>query len=235
MKAQISNSRIILSGFGVGVLTSAVATFFSHKPFDAFQFHAMVVGFIYVTAAGCWIGNLQGSVKRTIFGAISGALLGLTYSLSVRFTLPNYPNDNGLMVYFALLPCVLSGLLAGVLGSTRENGFKEFPVCFSKGLISGFMMGIVHFVTLLILLIPSPYIVKLFGPLGETGTIQLACALGVASALYFFMLQWSVSLRSSGKQSGWLGNLSISRVGLLLFVGMTLAGIGWSMLPQIFR
>jgi hypothetical protein len=235
MTAKISTSKILLSGFGVGVLTSAIATLITKKPFDAFQMHAMIVGFIYVAAAGCWIGSVQGSAKRTIFGAVSGALIGLTYALSIRFTLPNYPNVSGLLVYFALLPCVLSGLLAGVLGSSRANGLKEFPVCFSKGLISGFMMGIVHFVTLVLLLLPSSCIIKLFGPLGETGTIQLACALGVASALYFFMLQWSVALRSSGKQSGWLGNLSISRVGFLLFIGMTLAGIGWSIMPPFFR
>lgn len=235
MNVQISNARILMSGLAVGVLTSVIATLATQKPFETFQTHAMIVGFIYVTAAGGWIGALQGSAKRTIFGAAVGAIIGLTYSLAVRFGLPNYPNDCGLMIYFALLPCVLSGLLAGVLGASFNRNFKTFPVCFSKGLISGFLMGVVHFVALFGLVISTSDMGGTFDRLGETGTVQLATALGLASALYFFMLQWSVGLRSNGKNAGWLGNLSISRVGLLLFVGMTLAGIGWSMLPPIFR
>lgn len=235
MNAQISNERIFMSGLAVGVLTSLIATLATQKPFETFQTHAIIVGFVYVTAAGSWIGALQCSAKRTTFGAFVGAIIGLTYSLVVRFGLPNYPNDTGLMVYFALLPCVLSGLLTGIMGASFNNNFKNFPVCFSKGLISGFLMGVVHFVALFGLVLYTTEISPSLGPLGETGIAHLATALGLASALYFFMLQWSVGLRSNGESAGWLGNLSISRVGLLMFVGMTLAGAGWSMLPPIFR
>jgi hypothetical protein len=235
MQINKNTFRILLSGFAAGVATTIIATLFTKYPADHFKTHAMIVGFVYVLLAGGWIGLQQRSLKRTIFGAATGGSIGLVYSLSVQANLPNYPSDTGLAVYFAVLPCILSGLLAGVLGSTREQGYREFSICFSKGLISGLFMGIIHFAMAFTLALSMA---NIHGPSNDyfrrSGVIELSLALGIASAVYFAMLRWSVGL-DNPKAALWANKLSIWKLGAFMFVGMTLAGIGWAMIPPIFR
>src|SRR6185436_5229227 len=75
---------------------------------------AQRLGLIYTPGVGVWLGWLQRSRDRALFGAIDGVGIGLVY----YFLCMSY-DFFAIMVAF---PCLLGGGLAALVGSTRSRG-----------------------------------------------------------------------------------------------------------------
>jgi hypothetical protein len=193
---KLSPGKTFLVGLGVGVVCYLMAESLTPKqvasPGDHDILLANRLGFIYTPIIGIWLGWLQRSRRRAIFGALIGVLIGFCYMglcASGNFFL--------IMVGF---PCLLGSLLAVVLGSNRSRGPWGFIDRLGKGLFAGFVLGFVYMVVLNVG-------GMLFGGMAFADTDDATrdyirmmwrtgpIALGVASALFFLLIPWAVGLK----------------------------------------
>src|SRR6185312_9652717 len=70
------------------------------------------LGFIYTAVVGVWLGWLQRSWQRALFGVIAGVVIGIVY-----MRLSASRNFFAIMIAF---PCLLGGGLAAIVGSNRS-------------------------------------------------------------------------------------------------------------------
>jgi len=149
------------------------------------------LGFIYTPAVGLWLGWLQRSWQRAIFGAFVGIIIGTIY-----MWLCASRDFLAIMVGF---PCLLGSVLAVVAGSNRSHWLTGAGARLGKGLLAGLVLGFVYMV---ILNFAAAFIKTPIPDPGEPPTKSYVwvmwrtgpIALGIASALFFPLIRWAVGL-----------------------------------------
>jgi hypothetical protein len=183
-----------LTGLGVGVL----AYLFSESliprqvasPGDHDIFLANRLGFIYTPLVGLWLGWLQRSWRRAVFGAVIGIAIGFAY-----MALCANRDFLAIMVGF---PCLLGAVLSAVVGSNRSHWLTGLGGRLGKGLLAGLILGFVYMVIL------NVGCAMTLGPISTQEDETRAyvrmmwrsgpIALGISSALFFVLIRWAVGL-----------------------------------------
>jgi hypothetical protein len=133
-----------LTGIVAGVLCYFLAEWLIPKqvasPGDHDVLLANRLGFIYAPIVGVWLGWLQRSWRRALLGAATGVLIGFAYTWLCASR-----NFLAIMVGF---PCLLGGVMAGVVGSNRSKWLAGLGGRLGKGLVAGLVLGFVYMVTL---------------------------------------------------------------------------------------
>ena len=193
---KINVGLVVLSGIMWGVLCYLLAECLIPKqvasPGDHDVLLADRLGFIYTPVVGVWLGWLQRSWRRALLGAGTGLALGVMYMILCASR-----NFMAIMVGF---PCLLGGVMAAVVGSTRSPWLRGLAPRLGKGLVAGVVLGFVYMVVLNMGLASSmltaghvrfadetqAYVAMMWrdGPL----------ALGISSALFFVLIRWAVGL-----------------------------------------
>jgi hypothetical protein len=153
------------------------------------------LGFIYPPLVGLWAGWVRRSVPWAVFGVISGLLIGGLY-----YVLCGY-DFLAVMVAF---PCLLGGCGSVLLGTKHDSWIAGIPQRFLKGLVAGFVLGLVYAVLLNVI---GMFLLSRFPPsvadysfmMWRAGTIAMVAA----SGLYFLLFHWSAGLHPVlGKDNG---------------------------------
>jgi hypothetical protein len=185
---------VFLVGVVVGVVCYLLAESTTPKNVASPGDHDVMLdqrlGFIYTPLVGLWLGWLQKSWRRALLAAGIGVVIGFIY-----MALCATRNFLAIMVGF---PCLLGGLLAALAGSNRSAWPRQFAGRFGKGLLAGFVLGLVYMLTLNItgaMFTPFP----LFGQDAPEGYISMMwrtgpIALGLASGLFFLLFRWAAGL-----------------------------------------
>ena len=187
---RIKAGLVFLSGLMFGGLCYLIAEGLTPKQVANSGDHdillAIRLGFIYTPIVGFWLGWLQRSWRRAFLGALVGAVIGVFY-----MWLCGSRNFLAIMVGF---PCLLGGGLAALIGSNRSHWLAGFGARLGKGLLAGFVLGLVYMFTLNMVgsMLAPPW----------TGTGDYVSmmwragpiALGLASGLFFVLIRWAVGL-----------------------------------------
>lgn len=191
---HVSAGFVFLAGVLIGVASYLLAESLVPRSVASPSEHdvllARQLGFIYTPIVGLWLGWLQKSWRRGLLAAGVGIIIGFIY-MALCLT----RNPLAVMVGF---PCLLGGLLAAAVGSNRSAWLRELAVRFGKGLLAGFVLGLVYMVTLNI----AGEMVSPLTRLDRDGTQAYITmmrrsgpiALGLASGLFFVLFRWSVGL-----------------------------------------
>jgi hypothetical protein len=191
---KLNTGFVFLSGLIFGVLCYLLAELITPKqvasPGDHDVLLAYRLGLLYAPIVGIWLGWLQRSWSRASIGATVGVILGLVY-----MWLCASRNFLAIMVGF---PCLLGGVMAGVVGSNRSEWLAGLGARLGKGLLAGVVLGIVYMVTLNVAggMVMTAHV--------DFSDITRACiammwrsgpiALGISSALFFVLIRWAVGL-----------------------------------------
>ncbi len=217
---NLSMTKNMLIGFACGFLVSSISFMISRLiPLNnQFNAIAMLVGFSYLSVVGAWLGWRQRKIEA---GAWCGVMCGGSYVLIGLYDvfIVKHPQE---LTLFIVYPGLLSGLLAVGLGKLRPLNLKQSLIRFLKGAFAGVVLGGLH------LYLVFFFVFAIGRYFGVLFFIQPALGLGCASAVYFPLISWAVGL-SSVK---WIAKLTIWKVGMGLFVLMTLAGVLFPMLQQ---
>jgi hypothetical protein len=187
-------SLILLSGLLSGVVFYLIAEVLTPKhvanPGDHDVLLANRLGFIYTPIVGLWLGWLQRSWSRAVFGVLAGVVIGFIY-----MWLCSGRNFLAIMVGF---PCLLGGVLAAVAGSNRSEWLAGLGARLGKGLLAGLVLGFVYMFVLNVACSmmmttaddPDHYTASYIATMWRAGPI----ALGLSSALFFVLMRWAVGL-----------------------------------------
>jgi hypothetical protein len=185
---------VFLNGLVIGVVCYLIAELLTPKqvanPGDHDILLANRLGFIYTPVVGLWLGWLQRSWRRALFGAMTGVVIGFSY-----MWLCASRNFLAIMVGF---PCLLGGGLAAVVGSNRSDWLVGLGARLGKGLLAGLVLGFVYMFTLNI----AGDMVMTVNDRAEDETqsyIKMMwragpIALGISSALFFVLIRWATGL-----------------------------------------
>lgn len=191
---KMNAGLVFLTGLGVGVVVYLLAESLVPRqiasPGDHDILLANRLGFIYTPIVGLWLGWLQRSWRRAVFGAVVGVIIG-----SIYMWLCASGNFLAIMVGF---PCLLGCLLAVVAGSNRSPWLTDLGARLGKGLLAGLVLGFVYMVVLNVGagMVTSPnatqedYTKAYVQMMWRSGPI----ALGISSALFFVLIRWAVGL-----------------------------------------
>jgi hypothetical protein len=191
---KINLASAFLSGLGVGVVCYLLAESLVPRqvasPGDHDLLLANRLGFIYTPVVGLWLGWLQRSWRRAVFGTAVGIVIGFIY-----IWLCTSRNFLAIMVGF---PGLLGCVLAGVVGSNRSHGLAGGGSRCGKGLLAGLVLGFVYMVVLNVggaMLLTwdesaDDFTKNYVGMMWRSGPI----ALGLSSALFFVLIRWAVGL-----------------------------------------
>jgi len=183
-----------LCGLGVGVVCYLLAESLIPRQVASAGDHDILLadrlGFIYTPAVGLWLGWLQRSWRRALFGAAVGIGIGIIY-----MWLCASRNFLAIMVGF---PCLLGCVLAVVVGSNRSHWLAGIGARLGKGLLAGLVLGFVYMVVLNVggAMVTTPnespddFTKSYVSMMWHTGPI----ALGISSALFFVLIRWAVGL-----------------------------------------
>ena len=157
------------------------------SPEDHDRSLAIRLGFIYTPMVGLWLGFLQRSWGRAWIGACVGVAIGLAYMTLCM--------ESGFLAIMVAFPCLLGGGLAAIASSNRSPWLHELGARFAKGLVAGFVLGVVYLVTLNVV----GAAVAGMGPTSTDGYVAMMyragpIALGLASGLFLVLLRWAVGL-----------------------------------------
>jgi len=189
-----SGSTVFLSGLVLGTVSYVISEFlipgnFS-SPGDHDIFLATRLGFVYAPLVGAWIGWLQRSWLRIVAGVIVGIGVGVIY----MFLCPSR-NFLAIMVGF---PTLLGGLLAVVLASNRSPWLKEVGARLGKGLLAGFVLGLVYMVVLnltgAMFMGPNEFAADFKQTYVHMMWRSGPIALCLSSGLFLVLLRWAVGL-----------------------------------------
>jgi len=152
-------------------------------------FLANRLGLLFTPLVGTWLGWLQRSWLRALFGAMLGILIGLLYLILCG------RNFLAVMVAF---PCLLGGVFAMLAGSNREPWFENLGVRLGKGLVAGFVLGLVYAVALNVVgagflphfRITGDFTSRYVSMMWKAGPV----ALGLAGGLFLILMRWAVGL-----------------------------------------
>lgn len=185
---------VFLSGLGIGVVAYLLAESLVPRqvasPGDHDILLANRLGFIYTPIVGLWLGWLQRSWRRAVFGAVVGIIIGFIY-----MWLCASRDFFAIMVGF---PCLLGCVLAVVVGSNRSHWLTGLGARLGKGLLAGLVLGFVYMIVLNVggAMVISPNAT----PEDETKAYVRMMwrsgpiALGISSALFFVLIRWAVGL-----------------------------------------
>ncbi len=189
---KVNIGLVFLTGLVSGVVCYLLAESLIPKqvagPGDHDIFLADRLGLIYTPLLGLWLGWLQRSFKRAMAGLLTGVVIGFFY-----IGLCASRDFLAIMVGF---PCLLGGVMAGLLGSNRSRWLIGLPWRLAKGLLAGLVLGFVYMLILNTLpgLIAIPdsgdFTQRYVYMMWRTGPV----ALGIASALFFVLMRWAVGL-----------------------------------------
>lgn len=190
----MNTGLVFLTGFGVGVVCYFFAELLVPRQVASAGDHDILLanrlGFIYTPVIGLWLGWLQRSWRRAVFGAMIGVVIGSFY-----MWLCASRDFLAIMVGF---PCLLGCSFAVVVGSNRSRWLRDFGLRFGKGLIAGLVLGFVYMIVLNVVgaMVMGPndnpddptraYVRMMW----RSGPI----ALGISSALFFILIRWAVGL-----------------------------------------
>ena len=191
---KINSGLVFLCGLGVGVVCYLLAELLIPRRVASAGDHDILLadrlGFIYTPVVGLWLGWLQRSWWRALFGALVGVGIGLIY-----MWLCANRNFLAIMVGF---PCLLGCVLAVMVGSNRSQWLAGFGPRLGKGLLAGLVLGFVYMIVLNIgcaMLTtpndrPDDFTKSYVSMMWHAGPI----ALGISSALFFVLIRWAVGL-----------------------------------------
>ncbi len=224
-----------MAGFLCGA-TSSLFAYSSSNLWSPNQFSgmAMVTAFTYILLVSLWIGWRQGAGHRTILGAGVGMSCGLAYLVLAQYdsVVRGWAGVFGeeFMSLFMTYPAILSGVIAVVMGGAKPWTMAGIFVRFWKGGFAGLFLGFSHFMLVFVFLAAGSGIHRLWGEFDSSAfpAIESALALGCASTIYFPIMSKIVGLKSEGRPAAWVAKLTVWRVGIVLFVLMTVAGIAFS-------
>lgn len=194
---KISPGLTFLWGLGTGVACYLVAESLVPKqvasPGDHDILLANRLGFIYTPVVGIWLGWLQRSWQRAIFGALVGIIIGCIY-----MWLCASRDFLAIMVGF---PCLLGAVLSAMVGSNRSPWLTGIGGRIGKGLLAGLVLGFVYMIVLNVLgdmlrtdLETTPTRDELTNNYVEMMWRTGPIALGISSALFFVLIRWAVGL-----------------------------------------
>jgi hypothetical protein len=133
-------------------------------------------------------------------------------------------------------PPIMSGFIAALLGAKRRNWTSKILDCFIQGTVAGTLLCFLHilFCAVISAIVPSLPVVS------AIGYILLPVALGAASTIYLPIMNMIVIGQTESQPetafnaaaTAWVDKLTIAKSGVILFVLMVLAGVGWA---GIFR
>ncbi|MBN1854879.1 MAG: hypothetical protein JW829_19250 [Pirellulales bacterium] len=180
--------------FGIGALIGVVSFVLSMAAIPSDISNASIhdlmlannLGFIYPPIIGFWCGFVRRSLRWMLLGITVGLVLGTLYKLLCGY--------NYLLVMVAF-PCVLGGLASSLLGQEKRPYVERSILRFLKGLVAGFVLGLVYMVILnalgmIILPIFNPSTAQYREMMWYAGTI----AMTVASGLHLLLFHWSSEL-----------------------------------------
>lgn len=133
-------------------------------------------------------------------------------------------------------PALMSGLIAALLGARRKTWTSSTPLRFIQGTVAGAMLCVLNILCFWVLAASLSTL-----PFSSAwGFICFPIALGAASTVYLPIMHNLVTDESenvletsfNATATAWVDKLTIAKSGVILFVLMALAGIGWA---GIFR
>lgn len=204
----VSNNRkmnlgmVFLTGLLVGVVCYLIAESLIPKVPNPTQHDLCLanrLGFLYSSLAGIWLGWIQRSWHRALWGVAVGTAIGFAYMI-----LCSTMDFFAIMVIF---PCMLGGALALLNGSNQSHWLWGSLWRFGKGLLAGVVLGWVYMFTLQTvfgwLTRPDDYASEEIFAQTYVHKMWLAgpIALGFSSALFFILIRWAVGLAKVKLQS----------------------------------
>lgn len=192
---------------------------------------------LYGFASSYWLAT--SSKRSTADGITIGlAATGLYLASLTAHGNPFETQNFGSGFFHALFvgPALMSGLLAAVLGARRRTWTTSVPLRFMQGTVAGGMLCVLH-ILCVGMLSASLYTLPFAS---AWGFICYPIALGAASTVYLPIMHNLVTDESenvletsfNAAATAWVDKLTIAKSGVILFVLMVLAGIGWA---GIFR
>jgi hypothetical protein len=190
-----TNGQVFLFGGALGASCFLLAEFLVPRQVNGPAEHDLLLahrlGFIYAPLLGLWLGWLQRSWPRALLGAMLGVLIGGLYFLLCGW------NFLAVMVAF---PCLLGGVFAMLLGSNCDPWLRGLGARLGKGLVAGFVLGVVYMVVLNFVGASFPdsiqgggdFTKRYVGIMWQAGPV----ALGLASGLFLILFRWAVGLTS---------------------------------------
>ena len=187
---QAGLGKAALVGLVAGVATYALAerllpsTGLGLTEFDLLLARRLL--WLYSAAVAVWLGWLQRSWRRGLYGIGIGVVLGAAYT--------GTSESSSVMV--VAVPCALGGAYSALVGSNHSQGLAGLFGRIARGLAAGFVLGAAYLAVLTWLtsrlVIPdvTGLIQDCIAMTRDTGPI----AFGVASALFFPLVRWAVGL-----------------------------------------
>ncbi|HBL27730.1 MAG TPA: hypothetical protein DD490_12905 [Acidobacteria bacterium] len=135
---QMDHERLVLIGLGSGTLCYLLAGLLTPRA-GSIQEHDLWLtqrlGFILVPALALGLGWLQRSWRRALIGGVFGLLIGwFCHRLCESTFQPILP----------ALPILLGGVFAAFCGSQRADWLQGLGARLAKGLLVGFVIGVVY-------------------------------------------------------------------------------------------
>jgi hypothetical protein len=191
---ELGGGFVFASGLVAGVicyfLAESLIPSSASSPGDHDLALANRLGYIYTPVVGVWLGWIQKSWRRALIGAGIGIMIGIVYMILCASR-----NFIAIMVTF---PCLLGGGLAAFAGSNRSEWLAGFGWRLGKGLLAGFVLGLVYMVVLNVLfgltmslrLYAGDFAKGYVATMWRIGPV----ALGISSALFLILIRWAVGL-----------------------------------------
>ncbi len=151
------------------------------------------LAFIFPPVIGFWTGFCRRSLWWILVGMSVGPVLGSIYKTSCG-------ESFNLLLIAAGLPCLLGGIAAVALGYGRNSWWDRLPLRFVKGLLSGFVLGLVYEVVLNIVAAflqfaaPPALTTETFDHFRLMMWIAGSVAMAVAGAVFLPMFHWSANV-----------------------------------------
>ena len=198
-----------------------------------FAVFVIAVTCFYCFAISYWLAI---STRRsTTYGVALGLISSGMYLASMMGRGHLLEPEFGATVFFQGVlstPPLVSGIIAASLGA-RQRNWARVPLCFIQGAVAGAGVCLLHIFCLWAVMISTTLLCfhQWNTPLSFVG---YPLALGAASMVYLpIMLNIIGASRDDKSKSNtainaWLSKLSIAKSGVILFVIMLLAGIGWA-------
>ena len=178
---------VLLHGAALGALAYALAEMIIPRSLvDSFEHDlrlAQGLGLTYPPLIGLWLGWVQRSWSRSLWGVAVGGGIGVAY-----YFLCTGRNFLAIMVAF---PCLLGAAFAGLIGSNRSRPLEDAATRMIKGLIAGFALGSAY-------LVLANLLVSRLALTEPSYSLNMwkggAPAMAASSALFLVLLRWSIGL-----------------------------------------
>jgi hypothetical protein len=154
---------------------------------------AVNLAYIFPPLIGFWVGFCRRSLWWILVGASVGPVLGSIYKSACG-------QDLNLLLIVAVMPCLLGGIAAVALGYGRGSWWDGAPLRLLKGMLSGFLLGLVYEIVLNIIcaILASSVPPELATPTFEHFRLMMwvagSVAMAVGGGVFLPLFHWSANV-----------------------------------------